>query len=116
MAFDELKENFSEAEANARSYIETSSQFYKLRGFKVLSKSFIGLVKFLSVGIALIFAMLFLSIGAGFWAGNELGDTYLGFLAVGGVYVIIGLLLYLTRNLYRKSMLKKLSKFYFDEI
>lgn len=116
MAFDELKENFSEAEATTRSFIESGRQFYKLKGFKVLMKAVMVFVKIASVGFALTLALLFLSIGAAFWIGSELESTYLGFLVVGGFYVLIGLIMYLLRHRLRKPMLRKFSEFYFDEV
>lgn len=116
MAFDDIKENFSEAEATTRSYIESSREFYKLKGFKVLMKGVMVFVKIASVGIMLILALLFLSISAAFWIGNELENTYQGFLIVGGFYLLVGLMIYLLRHGLRKPLLKKFSEFYFDEI
>lgn len=116
MAFDELKENFSEAEETARSFIETSRQFYKLKGFKVLMKGVMVFVKIASVGIALTLALLFLSISAAFWIGSELDNTAYGFLAVGVFYILIGLIMYLIRHSLRKPLLRKFSEFYFDEV
>jgi len=116
MAFEEVKENFSEAEATARSYIESSRQFYKLKGFKVLMKAVMVFVKIASVGIMLILALLFLSISAAFWIGSELDKTSLGFLIVGGFYLLIGIIIYVFRHSLRKPLLKKFSEFYFDEI
>ncbi len=116
MAFEEVKENFSEAEASARSYIESSRQFYKLKGFKVLMKAVMVFVKIASVSIMLILALLFLSISAAFWIGSELDKTSLGFLIVGGFYLLLGVIIYLFRHSLRKPLLKKFSEFYFDEI
>ncbi len=116
MAFEEVKENFSDAEATARSYIESSRQFYKLKGFKVLMKAVMVFVKIASVGIMLVLALLFLSISAAFWIGSELDKTSLGFLIVGGFYLLVGLVIYMLRHSLRKPLLKKFSEFYFDEI
>lgn len=116
MAFDEVKENFSEAEDSARSYIKSSREFYKLKGFKVLMKALMVFVKIASVGIMVMMALLFLSISAAFWIGTELNKTSLGFLIVGGFYLLVGLGIYFFREALRKPLLKKFSEFYFDEI
>ena len=116
MAFEELKESFAEAEASARSYLESSRQFYKLKGFKVLMKVVVVFAKIASVGIMLIMALLFLSIAASFWIGDELESTSQGFLIVGLFYVLMGIIIYLLRHKLRKPLLKKFSEFYFDEI
>ncbi|HEA19921.1 hypothetical protein LCGC14_1607920 [marine sediment metagenome] len=116
MAFDEVKENISEAEATARSYLDSSRQFYKLKGFKLLMKGVMFFVKIVSVGIMLILSLLFLSISAAFWIGSLLEHPYQGFLIVGGCYLLFGLLIFLFRHSLRKPLLKKFSEFYFDEI
>ena len=116
MAFDEVKENFSEAETTARSYIESTRAFYKLKGFKTLMKAVMVFVEIASVGIMLLLALLFLSVSAAFWIGTELEHTYQGFLIVGAFYSVMGLIIYLLRHRLRKPLLKKFSEFYFDEI
>ncbi len=116
MAFEEIKENFSEAETSTRSYIESTREFYKLKGFKVLMKGVMVFVKIGSVALMLVMALLFLSISAAFWIGTELENTYQGFLIVGGFYLLVGLIIYLLRHSLRKPLLKKFSEFYFDEI
>ncbi len=116
MAFEEVKENLSEAEATARSYIESSRQFYKLKGFKFMMKAVMVFVKMASVGIMLVLALFFLSLSAAFYIGAELDRTSLGFLIVGGFYLLVGVLIYIFRHSLRKPLLKKFSEFYFDEI
>ena len=116
MAFEELKENFTEAEASAKSYLESSHQFYKLKGFKVMMKAIVVFAKIASVSVMLVLALLFLSASAAFWAGEALGSNALGFLIVGGFYILIGIIIYLLRHHLNKPLLKKFSEFYFDEI
>lgn len=116
MAFEELKENFAEAEASAKSYIESSRQFYKLKGFKVLMKAVLVFAKIASVVVMLVMALLFLSLSAAYWIGTELDSTALGFLVIGAFYILLGTLIYLMRHKLAKPLLKKFSEFYFDEI
>lgn len=116
MAFEELKDNFAEAETSARSFLESSREFYKLKGFKVLMKAVMVFVKIASVSSMLLLALLFLSIGAAFWIGSLLDNTSMGFLAIGGVYVLLGIIIYLLRHRLRKPLLRKFSEFYFDEV
>jgi len=116
MAFDELKENYVEAEASARSYIDSSREFYKLKGFKVLMKAVIVTAKIASIAIMLVLALLFLSISAAYWIGSEIDSTAQGFLYVGLFYILLGIIFYLLRHKLRKPLLQKFSEFYFDEI
>jgi len=116
MAFDELKESFVEAEASAKSYVESSRQFYKLKGFKVLMKAVMVFAKTASVGVILLMALFFLSTSAAYWLGTELESIAKGFLFVGLFYILFGIILYLMRHKLRKPLLKKFSEIYFDEI
>lgn len=116
MAFDELKENFAEAEASAKSYVESSRKFYKLKGFRVLMKAVIVFAKIASVAVMLVMALLFLSISAAYWIGAELESTAQGFLIVGLFYILLGIFMYIFRHRLQKPLLKKFSEFYFDEI
>lgn len=116
MAFEEIKENFSEAEASAKSYIESSAQFYKLKGFKVMMKAIVIFSKIALVSVMLVLALLFLSASTAFWVGEVLDSNALGFLVVGCFYILVGLILFLLRERLNKPLLKKFSEFYFDEI
>ncbi|WP_209401223.1 phage holin family protein [Pseudozobellia sp. WGM2] len=116
MAFEEIKENFSEAEASAKSYVDSSAQFYKLKGFKVMMKAIVIFAKIALVSVMLLLALLFLSASTAFWVGEALDSNALGFLVVGGFYILVGLILFLLRQRLNKPLLKKFSEFYFDEI
>lgn len=72
MAFEEIKDNIIEAEASAKSYLENSQKYYKLKGFKVMMKAIIVFAKIASVSVMLILALLFLSASAAFFIGESL--------------------------------------------
>ncbi|MBC6997583.1 hypothetical protein [Cytophaga sp. FL35] len=116
MAFEEIKENLVEAEASAKSYLENSHKYYKLKGFKVMMKAIVVFAKIASVSTMLVLALLFLSASAAFWVGEALNSEALGFLAIGCCYILFGVILYLLRDKLQKPLLKKFSEFYFDEI
>lgn len=116
MAFDNIKESISDAEANARSYLEISGEYYKLKGFKFLMRGITSFAKILVVGTVGLLALLFLSLAASFGIGQALDNTFYGFLCVGGFYVLMGIILYLIRERLNKPLLKKFSEFYFDEL
>jgi len=116
MAFEELKESISEAEASAKSYIDSSREFYKLKAFKLLMKGITGLAQAVFLGIAFVLALLFLSIAAGFWIGAEMDNTAMGFLVVGGFYILIGILVFVFRKSLVKPLMARFSELYFEEI
>lgn len=115
MAFDELKERLSDADSTMRSYINTSREYYKLKAFKIASQGTSGLIKGLMVGILGALALLFLSLAAAWAIGNAIGGTAYGLLVVGAAYIVLALVAYLLRNKLNKPLLKKLSKYYFQD-
>ncbi len=115
MAFEELKENFHEAERSFRSYAESTGEYYKLKGFKFLMQGISTALKGLVVVVMALITLLFLSVAAAFGIGEALGNTSYGFLVVGLVYALLGVLLYALRHRFDKPLLRKFSEFYFDQ-
>lgn len=114
MAFDELKENFREAEHSLKSYAESSGEYYKLKSFKFLMQGITTGMKGLLVGVISMIVLLFLSIAAALAIGEEMDSMAAGFLIVALIYVLIGLILYALRHKMDKPLLRKFSEFYFD--
>ena len=116
MAFEEIKEQIHHVEEGVRSYVKNSLDFYRLQSFRSMMKGITMATKVLLIGGVVSIALLFLSLSAAFWLGSMLESTAIGFLIVGGFYVLVGLILFLLRNKIEKPLLKKFSKFYFDEL
>lgn len=115
MAFENVKENLSDAEATIKSYAESSGEYYKLKAFKFLMKGVTSITKGLMVGSFLFLALLFLSFAASYGIGQALGNMFYGFLVIGGLYMLIGILSFVLRNTLNKPLLRKFSEYYFDE-
>ncbi len=116
MAFEELKENLSEADANARAFVEHSKEYYQLKTFKVLMKGVTSLIKMLLLGSIALLALFILSFAAAFGIGQALENTFYGFLCVGLFYILIGIVVYALKDKLNKPLLEKFSEFYFEEI
>ncbi len=114
MAFQELKQDLIEVEADMRSYMDSSDEYLKLKIFKVLMRSLTSSVQFLLIGIGLVFALLFISFAASLALSETLDSYYGGFLIVAAFYTLIGILLYVFREKLNAPILKKFSKHYFD--
>ena len=114
MPFEEFKNDLMGIKTDVRSYIEHSDEYYRLKIFKVLSKNVTGLLKFILIGVSSIFALLFVSFAACLWLSELMSSYFIGFIIVGGCYILIAILLYLFREQLNKPVLKKLSKYYFD--
>ena len=114
MAFDELKQDLMEANADIKSYLEYSEEYLKLRVFKLLMVSFTSFSRVLVIGGVSILALLFLSIAASVALGSALQNTTYGFLLVGVFYVFLSVILFLFRDRLDRPVLKKFSKHFFD--
>lgn len=116
MAFEELKANTDAIQENTKAFIESSFNYYKLWGFKVVMKSTTLMVKYLLIGFCLSIVLLFSSVAAAFAIGNALESYPLGFLIVAGIYLIIALLLFLVKEkIVEGSILEKFSAIFFND-
>jgi membrane-bound ClpP family serine protease len=94
-------------------YVETRIDLLRLKAIDK-SSSFLSLL--LSMIIVMLIGFIFImlvSIGLALLIGSLLGKTYYGFFIVGGIYLILGLLIFSFRNKWLKepianSMIKNL--------
>jgi hypothetical protein len=116
MAFDELKSNLAEADASFRSYLDSSKEYYKLKGFKFIMQGVTAFSQILLIGVAALLTLFFLSLAASYGIGQLLDNTFLGFLIVGIFYLLLGVIFYALRHRLNRPLLQKFSEFYFDEL
>ncbi|QBN19271.1 competence protein [Flavobacterium nackdongense] len=116
MAFEELKEHTEDIQKQAKEYIENSLAYYKLWGFKVAMKSTTMMLKFALIAMSLMMVLLFCSIAGAFFIGEALDSTALGFLIVGGVYLVFSGLLFLVKDkIVEGPILEKFSEIFFND-
>jgi len=82
----------------AQAYTKTSIQLFKLKAIDKLAE----MISNISTGfvIFVFFALFFvnLNIGMALLIGDLLGKVWLGFVLVSGIYVCVGLIVYLFRE------------------
>jgi len=117
MAFKELTDNFKEVGEKVQEYGDSTLEYQKLRIFKSSMKGATSLVNLLVLGSVFLFILLFLSLGASFIIGNELGKVSYGFFIVGGFYAVVLLLVALfgKRAIERQIILNSSKLFYDDD-
>ena len=79
---------------SATEYGKTSVALYKLKAIEKSSDVASTVVSRMLALMALGLFMLMISLGAAFWLGEILGKVYYGFLCMGGLYGVLGLVLY----------------------
>jgi len=114
MAFEELKQDLTEAEADVKSYLENSEEYLKLKIFKVLMGLITAGAQLILVSAISLLALVILSFAAAFAIGNELQSDTLGFVIVGVFYVLVALLSYALKDRLNAPLLRTFSKNYFD--
>lgn len=115
MAFENLKENLSDIDANVRSYIENNREYYRLKTFKIFMKGITSFTKIMLIGAIVIIFLFLFSLAASFVIGQIMDNIAYGLAIVGLFYVIIGIIVYLLRDKLDKPLLRMFSKYYYDE-
>jgi cytochrome c biogenesis protein CcdA len=116
MAFEELKEHTEDIQKEAQAYIENSLAYYKLWGFKVAMKSTTMILKFALIAISLTMVLFFCSLAGAFAIGQALDSYALGFLIIGGIYLVVtGLLFLIKDKVVEGPILEKFSEIFFND-
>ncbi len=103
--FRDLSDDFKE-------YLNLRIQLARLN---ITAKVASTLANLISVGMVILFAvlfLLFLSIGLALWAGRLFDDSALGFISVAGLYFIIGLIIF---QINKKSAPTKMTDMFIKE-
>ena len=116
MPFVDIKDHTENIQEQAKNYIESYLAYYKLKCFKLVMKSITSVIKFGLIALFMMMVLLFVSI-AGALAIGELLDSYaLGFLIVGGLYLLITVIVYIIKDkIVEGPILEKFSEIFFND-
>lgn len=116
MAFEELKENTENIQEQMHSFLESNVAYYKLRAFKLAMKSTTMILKFTLIFVCFGMVLLFCSIAGALEIGKYFDNNPLGFLIVGGIYLVTtGLLFTIRDKFFEGSVLEKFSEIFFND-
>jgi lipopolysaccharide export LptBFGC system permease protein LptF len=116
MAFEELKEHTENMQDQAKEYLDSHLAYYKLWGFKVAMKSTTLIFKFTLILLCFAMVLLFGSVAAAFAFSNMFGSYTLGFLTVGGMYLVATILLFFIKDKFVEGpILEKFSEIFFND-
>ena len=89
--------------SDAGDYIETRTTLWKLKAVESLSDVSGELVSGMGMIVISSFVIIIFSIGIALLIGDWIGKSYYGFFIVGGLYTIVGLILYARRSQWLKE-------------
>lgn len=115
MAFEEMKHHLSELDKRVISYVDDSLEYIELRGFKISMVLVTSLVKFFIYGSIGLLFLLVMTTAAAIALSAVLGGYHWGFLAVAGLYLLLGMLVYVLRKNIDKVILRFFSEKFFDK-
>lgn len=111
-----LTDNFREFTTATQDYIESSISYHKLDLFKKVMKGVVSGTYKLILGFFLLIALLFLSVSLAIYLGELLDNIALGYLIVGGFYLILMFVLSLfLKKFLEKKILNKASAHFFNK-
>ena len=90
--------NLEELFEKLREYADTRIDLLKLKGISKVSGFMSSVIASLVLVVLLCSVLLCLTVAMALLIGAWVGHTYLGFFIVGGIYLIIGLVLYSKRG------------------
>lgn len=90
--------NVEELYQKLREYADVRLNLFKLKSINKVSAIMASIVTIIVLIILFGAILLCITIGAGFLIGEWVGKVYYGFFIVGGIYLIIGLVIYSMRD------------------
>jgi Putative Actinobacterial Holin-X, holin superfamily III len=85
------------------NYIETRVELAKLKAVKKSSEVASTLIsKMIIGGVVFLFLMVF-NMAVGFWLGDMLGKNYYGFFVLALFYLVVGIVIYASRDKWLKT-------------
>ncbi|MEC7782589.1 MULTISPECIES: hypothetical protein [Leeuwenhoekiella] len=116
MSIFNLSEHISKVSDDAKKYLNSSLEYYKLDSFKKMMDGAVSLVNLMVSGSIFLIFILFISVGVAIVIGESLGSLSYGYFIVAGIYLVI----YVLYKLFGKPfiteiVLRKYSKVFFNE-
>lgn len=115
MALDELKSGLTESETAVKEYIDSTADYLKLKTFRFAMKVITHSIKGLVLGLIFFIALVFLSVALAIGLNAYWESETMGYIVLGIVYVVVGIVVYLMRSRIDSQVLKRFSKYYFDD-
>jgi hypothetical protein len=83
---------FTTLKDHIKEYAQQHIHLLTLNIYDKASKAISSIASALVFWMLIVFAVLFISLGCAWWIGQQLNNPFIGFLIIGGVYVIVTIL------------------------
>lgn len=81
-----------------KDYADTRIDLFKLKAISKVSGILSSIISGVVLVLLLLMVLICITIGLSLLIGSALGHAWLGFLIMAGVYVIIGLIIFMSRS------------------
>ena len=116
MSIFNISEHISKVSDDAKKYLNSSIEYYKLDSFKKMMDGAVSLVNLMVSGSIFLIFILFISVGVAIVIGESLGSLSYGYFIVAGIYLLLFILYKLFgKPLITEIVLKKYSKVFFND-
>jgi hypothetical protein len=114
--FEKITDNVEDVQENLESYIKTTIDYHTLNIYKKTTKTLVSVLRLsLLGGVALLF-LFFVSFGAAYLIGENIGNIGNGFFIVAGFYILVFILVVIFgKRQLEKFVLKSTSKTFFND-
>jgi hypothetical protein len=85
--------NISRLGSHVKEYVNENLNLLTLNIYDRASKALSSLVSAIVFWVLIIFAILFISLGLAWWIGTRVDNPFLGFIIMGGIYILITVIL-----------------------
>ena len=113
----DMSEFLDSAVSEGNAYFTAQKNYLTLRAQEQIGRAAGNMFSGLLTAMSGLIFLLFTSIALAFWAGSRMGSTALGFLVVGGIYLMTFLIIRFVANgrIRRAFSLNVINSFYDDE-
>jgi|KNS7NT10metaT_FD_contig_41_519576_length_1625_multi_7_in_0_out_0_4 hypothetical protein len=112
--FENLHNTTDKATDLGEKYIKTSHQYFRLKIFQQISFSISLFAKLFAIGSLIFIAFIFLAICSAIAIGDALENAALGYLIVGGIFIIFSIIMYFSRRFLETIVIRTLSEKFFN--
>ena len=111
--FESINNTSNKASDIGERYIDKSFEYFKLKVFQQLTYTISMMGKALIIGAVLFIGLILLTISAAIAIGDVLQNVALGYLIMGALFMIIGIIIYKVRYVVDATIIEKFQTKFF---